>query len=133
MTTPTNAQIKGLFFHLIKSVGGVEAAGAYLSISHQRVSQLQSINCADMPTLMQIVTLEHAVGVPVVTRALAESVVNSQDANDLLAEACEATEAAAELQRLARAKAEPRVIRAAAIRLEQEARDAVAAAVKPAA
>lgn len=66
-------EIKGLFHHLVKAVGGVEAAGAFLEISHQRVSQLQSVNCADMPSILQIVRLEQAAGRPIVTGVLAEA------------------------------------------------------------
>lgn len=65
------AYVKGLFFQLVKAAGGVEAAGAFLGVSHQRISQLQTTTCADMPTVMQIVALESACGLPVVTGALA--------------------------------------------------------------
>lgn len=64
------AYVKGLFHQLVKAVGGVEAAGAFLGVSHQRISQLQTTTCADMPTVMQIVALESACGLPVVTGAL---------------------------------------------------------------
>lgn len=64
------AFVKGLFFQLVKAAGGVEAAGAFLGVSHQRISQLQTLSCADMPTVMQIVALEQACGLPVVTGAL---------------------------------------------------------------
>lgn len=131
-TVPTSHQIKGLFFHAVKAVGGVEAAGAYLQISHQRVSQLQSINCADMPTIMHIVTLEHVIGQPIITRALAESVAGPLGAADLMVEACEATEAAADLQALVRNRADHKTIRDAAVRLQREATDITAALVKPA-
>jgi len=73
MREVTAAEVKGLFHHLVKKVGGLEAAASYLSVSFQRVSQLQSINCTDMPTIMQVVTLELAVGQPVVTGVLAEA------------------------------------------------------------
>ena len=64
------AFVKGLFHQLVKAVGGVEAAGAYLGVSHQRVSQLQTTTCADMPTIMQVIALEAACGNPIVTGAL---------------------------------------------------------------
>lgn len=41
------AYVKGLFHQLVKAVGGVEAAGAFLGVSHQRISQLQTTTCAD--------------------------------------------------------------------------------------
>lgn len=72
MTETAPQYVKALFLALVKAAGGVEAAGVALDVSHQRISQLTSLNSADMPTLMQVVRLEAFAGHPVVTSALAK-------------------------------------------------------------
>lgn len=126
MTATTPAQVKGLFFHLVKSVGGVEAAATYLGISHQRVSQFQSLNCADMPSLMQVVTLE-AVSQPIVTSALAKAANAAAGVKDLLGEVCDVTETAAQLQALIRNGASQREITELIVKLQREASEVPAA------
>lgn len=123
MTEVTPALIKRLFFLLVKEVGGLEAAGAYLGVSNQRVSQLQNPNTPDLPTLIQVTTLEGVVGLPIVTGALASAVQGSSRPQDLILEAMEATEASADVQRLARNGAPPREVRSAVVKAEQELRD----------
>jgi len=85
----TPARVKSLVFQLVKAAGGTEAAGAVLGVSHQRVSQLQSLNHADMPTLMQVIALEMFVGQPIVTGALAKMVSPESAAADPVKEAAE--------------------------------------------
>ncbi|WP_298699217.1 helix-turn-helix domain-containing protein [uncultured Brevundimonas sp.] len=63
----TDGEIKALFRQLVKAVGGVEAAGVELGVSHQRVSVLQSPAAADMPTVRQIIALEVVAKAPVVS------------------------------------------------------------------
>lgn len=123
----TPGQIKGLFYHLVKEVGGIEAAGAYLGVSHQRVSQLQNIQHVDMPNLMQVVTLERVVGQAIVTGVLAASAVGAATAHDLLTEVFDATEAVVDLQRIVRKGGDKKTIRAAAIRAAGELDDVNAA------
>jgi hypothetical protein len=123
----TPARVKSLVFQLVKAAGGVEAAGAVLGVSHQRVSQLQSLNHADMPTLMQVVALEAFVGHPILTAALAASITSADAGKSPLEEACEVTEAAAELLRLIRTGAPTREIDAVIWRLRKEIDDLPAA------
>lgn len=130
MTDVTNGYVKALFFSLVKTVGGVEAAGAYLNISHQRVSQLQSQQCADMPTVMHIVTLEQACGQDLVTGVLSRHVTGEAARGDLITEACEAVEAGANVLQLVRTKASPQAIRMAVTNLHKQASDVVDAAAR---
>jgi hypothetical protein len=125
----TPARVKSLVFQLVKAAGGVEASGAVLGVSHQRVSQLQSLNHADMPTLMQVITLEAFVGHPILTAALAASITSTDAGKSPLEEACEVTEAAAELMRLIRTGAPTREIDAVIWRLRKEIDDLPAALV----
>lgn len=118
MVTPS--EIKGLFYHLIKSVGGIEAAGAFLGISHQRVSQLQTVSCADMPTLMHVVTLEAVVGQPIVTGALARAAVGGSVTSDPIKEAGDVIIQAPKVFELVRAGADKRQIKAAIIEMRRE-------------
>lgn len=86
-------RFKVLFMTLVRLIGGCDAAGAMLGISHQRVSQLQSLNHADMPTLMQVHILEMALGQPIVSGALARLAVGRTCGVDLIKEAAEAVAA----------------------------------------
>lgn len=99
MTEITPAFIKGHFHHLVRAVGGTEAAGVYLGVSHQRVSQLQSVHSADMPTILQVLTLEQAVGRSVVFSALARAVEGAA-AEDIRAAAVDAVTTGAQVLRL---------------------------------
>jgi hypothetical protein len=124
MTEVTAGQIKGLFYHLVRRVGGVEAAGAFLGVSHQRVSTLQNVNQPDMPTLLQVAILERAIGQSVVFAALARYATGAPDASDCaVTEACEVTEASARLLHLVRTAAPQREIEAAALAVQREAQD----------
>lgn len=128
MTDVTPAQIKGLFFHLVGKVGGVVPAGAYLGVSHQRVSILQSVNHPDMPSLMQVVTLERVVGQDIVTGALSRAATGKPDTGEVLDEVMDAHAALANLQESIRKGKPHREQRAALIRTEAEV-DQVAAAL----
>lgn len=123
MTTPS--EIKGLFYHLVRAVGGIEAAGAYLGISHQRVSQLQTVTCADMPTVMHIVTLEGVVGQPIVTSALARAAEGGSLTSDPGKEIGDVVLAQAEVLSLHRQGAPTKEQKAAALRLVKEAEEVV--------
>ncbi len=52
------AFLKGLFSQQVDAVGTHEAAAVFLGISRQRVGQLISTSCQDMPTLMQVWKLQ---------------------------------------------------------------------------
>jgi hypothetical protein len=67
-------EVKALFKMLVGAVGGVEAAGVHLGVSHQRVSQLYSLNNEDEPAYRQIRVLEVAAGQAVVTGAHVKAV-----------------------------------------------------------
>lgn len=123
----TPARVKSLVFQLVKAAGGVEASGAVLGVSHQRVSQLQSLNHADMPTLMQVITLEAFVGQPIITASLAASLTPTDAGKSPLEEACEVSEAAADLLRLVRTGGTDREVEAATVRLRKEIDDVPAA------
>lgn len=125
MTTITTGEVKGLFYHLVKAVGGSEAAAAYLGVSQQRISQLQNVRYPDMPTVMHIVTLEHVVGQDLVTGFLSRAAAGESTPGDVMTEACEATEAAVNVQKLARTGAPRRELREAATELHREAADLI--------
>ncbi|HAL06190.1 MAG TPA: hypothetical protein DCP26_02375 [Brevundimonas sp.] len=67
-------EVKALFKMLVCAVGGVEAAGVHLGVSHQRVSQLYSLNNDDEPGYRQIRVLEVAAGKAVVIGAHVKAV-----------------------------------------------------------
>lgn len=127
MTEVTAGQIKGLFFHLVKAVGGVEAAGAFLGVSHQRVSTLQNVNSPDLPTILQVVALEKAAGQSIVLAALAKIATGCLVADDLAKETREATYAAVDLQRIADSGATRKELQAALLKLRKEADEVQAA------
>lgn len=121
------AFVKALFYQLVKAVGGTEAAGAYLEVSHQRVSQLQSPNSADMPGLMQVIKLEAVAGVPIVTGALAKLVEGASGKKSMEDEVFDVTQAAVDLHASVRSGADPKTIEGKVIRLRREAEDVTAA------
>lgn len=123
----TPARIKGLFFHLVKSAGGVEAAGSVIGVSHQRVSILQSVNAPDMPSVLQIVALEKFVGQDIVTGPLSRAALGKPESGDEVEEAMDATEAVVDLQKTIRSGAGRREKRAALIKAEAELHDVGAA------
>jgi predicted transcriptional regulator len=125
MTAVTRAEIKGLFAQLVSVVGGIEAAGAFLGVSHQRVSQLQNPTCADMPTVVQIVTLEEVIGQPIVTSALARAAIGGSITHDPDKEIGDVVIAQANVMSLRRAGAAAKEVKAAALRLVKEAEEVV--------
>lgn len=68
------SEVKALFKMLVAAVGGVEAAGVHLGVSHQRVSQLYSLSNDDEPSYRHIRVLEVAAGQAVVTAAHVKAV-----------------------------------------------------------
>lgn len=128
MSAVTPQFIKGLFHHLVRAVGGVEAAGAYLGVSHQRVSQLQSIQNQDLPNFMQVAILEAAAGQSVVFAALARATTGKPPAGDLMEEVADVHEAAVEITRAVRAGADAKTIQSNVIRLQREVEDVATAA-----
>jgi len=75
----TDGEIKALFWQLVKAVGGVEAAGIFLGIKHQRVSLMQSPGNADIPSLRQIMALEVVAKQPIVSSAMAQAIKGEVD------------------------------------------------------
>lgn len=128
----TPGYVKGLFHHLVRSVGGLEAAGAFLGVSFQRVGQLQSMNHPDMPTLLQVVTLEQACGQSIILAQLAKAATGALTAGDLEKETREATYAAVDLQRMAENGATRKELEAALLKLRRES-DEIQAALNKAA
>jgi len=124
MTETSQQYIKALFrTFVLKDVGGVDAAGALMGVSHQRVSQLISLNTADMPTIMQLVALEHAVGRAVITSALAEVVEGKEARGDLMRETSEGVTAAARTMEAVVKGERPDEIAALAVKTIQEMED----------
>lgn len=93
--------LKALFRQLVKAVGGNEACGVELQVSHQRISQLANVQNAEMarelPTWDQVWRLESVLGRSIVFAGLAHSV----DPVCNGAEACATTEAHQLLQAVA--------------------------------
>lgn len=78
--------LKAHFRNLVTACGGVQPAATALGISHQRVSQMQSLNDDDnLPTFLQVMTLEDACGRSVVFSAAAHTIQDKAD--DEIAEA----------------------------------------------
>jgi hypothetical protein len=98
MSCPDAGLIKALFHQLVGRCGGVEACAAVLGVTSQRVSQLQSMNCGDLPSLSLIVKLERFVGEAIVTGGLANAVRRDAQPGDLGRETRQATYAAVALQ-----------------------------------
>jgi hypothetical protein len=123
MTEPSPHYIKALFLALVKVAGGGEAAGLALGVSHQRISQLTSMQSADMPTLMQVVALEAFADQPVVTSALAKLVQSAGKGADPNKEAAEVVSASARLMHLTVNGASQREILAAVAAVRSELDD----------
>lgn len=81
-----SGEVKALFRQLVAAAGGVEACGLTLGVSHQRVSQLQSVNNPDMPTFAQIMALEVVAERPIIT-AVAAQAIEGHAAEDLSTQA----------------------------------------------
>ena len=128
MSEITPALIKGLFFHLVKAVGGVETAGAFLGISHQRVSQLQAVHSADMPSIIQIATLEGVVQQDIVTGHLSRVATGQNRADDMKQEAVQATAAVVAVQTAVFNGCPQKELLALALKARAEVDDVVTAA-----
>ena len=127
MNEPNPSYVKGLFHALVKAAGGLDPAASVLGVSFQRVSQLQSLTSADMPSLMQVIALEAFVGSPIVTGALAKLVAGPNAEKDLEAEVFDVTQAAVDLHAAVMSGADPKAIEGKVIRLRREAEDVTAA------
>ena len=123
MTEPSPQYVKALFLALVKAAGGGEAAGLALGVSHQRISQLTSLNSADMPTLMQVAGLEAFAGQAVVTSALAKLAGSQGKGADPNKEAAEVVSASARLMHLTVNGATQREILAAVAAVRSELDD----------
>lgn len=70
----SDGELKALWTQLVGKVGGQEAAAVHLGVSRQRVQQIGSPNCPDMPTFRQIICLECVCETAVVTGACARAI-----------------------------------------------------------
>jgi hypothetical protein len=95
------ALIKALFCTLIQRCGGVYAASAFLGVSHQRVSTIQSLETTDLPTVQQLMALQGWIGDAFVFDALADQIRANRRIGDVGKETREATYAVVDLQRAA--------------------------------
>jgi len=86
------SELKALFDQLVSAVGTQEAAATFLGVSRQRVGQLVSPACSDLPTWGQVAKLESVVGVSIVFGALARR-AGGDGASDALTAAVDATSA----------------------------------------
>lgn len=131
-------ELKALVRLLVKAAGGVEAAGLTLGISHQRVSQLQDVNCPDQMTTLQISQLECVAGRAIVTGTCARAAEGEAADEAIMAAVVGSVGSASELVALVhemeadgqRTEAEKRMVRAAAQRHLKEAQDVVDAAAR---
>lgn len=81
----TDGEVKALFRQLVKAAGGVEASAIELGCTHQRISNLQSVDKADVPSFRQIMALEAVVGRAIITGAAMRAIQGEID--DCLKEA----------------------------------------------
>jgi len=70
----TPGELKALVRALVTACGGVEAAAAVLGVTHQRVSDLQSINKPDQMPFLQICALEAFAERDIVTGAASRAI-----------------------------------------------------------
>lgn len=130
-------ELKALVRQLVKAAGGVEACGVELAVSPQRVSQWQSVDCADQMSMLNISRLEAVVGRPIVTGVAARAAEGSAVDEAMMASTVEAMGSAAALVQLVhameadgtRTEAEKRAVRDATqdlLRQAQEAADTAA-------
>lgn len=127
MTITQAPYVKALFLSLVKLAGGVDASAVALGVSHQRISQLTSLQSADMPTLMQVVALEAFANQPIVTAALAKLVRGEGNGADPAKESAEVVTASARLMELTVNGASRRDILAAVAAVRSELDDVPAA------
>lgn len=85
------ALIKGLFSQQVDAVGTHEAAAVFLGISRQRVGQLISTSCVDMPTAMQILKLQRVTRQAIVFGTLARIDIGEDQGAEALTTAVEST------------------------------------------
>lgn len=124
MTELTHGEVKGQFHHLVQAVGGTMAAAAFLGVSHQRVSAMQSIQHPDaMPSIMQVFALEQALGKSILFSALADRISGVSRRNDPLKEAGDVMVAGAEVFDAIRTGKDRRAIAGAVAKLEREVAD----------
>jgi hypothetical protein len=113
---------KALFAQLVAACGGVEASGALLGVSHQRISQLQTLGNTEEPHIRKhTAPLEAFCGQAIVTGALARIATGASLTADPMKEIGDVVLAQAEVLHLERSGADPKTKRRAALRLVREA------------
>lgn len=131
-------ELKALVRLLVKAAGGVEASAVELGISHQRISQLQDVNCPDQMTLMQVSHLERVAGRAIVTGACARAAEGESAEEAIMHAVVGSVSSVAELLALVQAmeadggrtEAEKRAVRLAADRALAEVKEAADAAAR---
>lgn len=122
-TESERAELKAVFALLVERAGGVVPCGARLGISHQRVSQLQSLDHKDVPNLLLHITpLEAFCGEPVVTSHYARKVTGGS-AGDPIEEVMEAIEAIVDAGKTIRTERCTRARRAALLNAKRQLDD----------
>lgn len=123
----TPAHLKALFHVLVRAAGGIEAAGAVLDVSPQRVAQLYSPQSPSLPTVLHIVQLEAFVGDAIVTSQLAKLAKPTGDEKSIEDEAFEATAAAFDVHAAVRSGADAKTVESKVVALRKEVEDVTAA------
>lgn len=129
--TDWHRHLKNLFRDLVETYGGVVPAAACLGISHQRISQLQSVDSPteNVPDLLKhILPLEEACGQPVVTGGLSRAITGADAKRNLQDEALDAVEETVAFASKIRAGADRDTIRKAGRKALNELTEAVIAA-----
>lgn len=123
MKDVTPAYVKVLFGQMVRLAGGTDAAGLILGLSNQRVSQLQSLNCADQPSALHLIKLHVGIESPFLTDALTALAGGTPPSRDLQKETREHLHAAANLDALASSNAPPKAISDALTKAQRELAD----------
>lgn len=124
--TPSIETLKALFSQLVDVCGGVEACGALLGVSHQRVSQLRTLGNTEEPHIRKhIAPLEAFCRQPIVTGAFARMAAGQSPSADPMKEIGDVVLAQAEVLHLERSGADLRTRRRASLRLVREAQEVV--------
>jgi len=128
----SDRKIAYLTRELIKACGGLEEASSHCGLSTAQLSRCQTPGSGQYLNIRAVAELEHYCGQPVITAVLAQENAAPVSDKSLITEACEAAEAAANMQRvvrLVRANPSPRdrdMIRSAVLDAQRELDDVAA-------
>lgn len=125
MTDDGRCELKAVFSLLVERCGGVVPCGARLSISHQRISQLQALDHKDAPNLLlHILPLEGWCKEPVVTGHYARKIMGGRTGQPL-DEAMQAIEASVAMGKAIRTDEDTRTQLTAALEAKRQLDDVI--------